>query len=199
MILYLHGFRSSPQSYKARHLAEKMAALGQADGYYCPQLSASPKEAIALALAFARQYPPEELAIVGSSLGGFYATWLAERLGCRAVLLNPAVKAPDNLASYVGVTTQYHSDVPFEFKAEYVAELLALSVPVVTHPERYYLIAATGDEVLSWQDMVAHYPQAKHTIINGSDHGLSDFDQYADAVLAFCGVQGVGQNKAVHA
>jgi predicted esterase YcpF (UPF0227 family) len=98
------------------------------------------------------------LTVIGSSLGGFYATWLAEKYACKAVLLNPAVKPPRDLESYVGVTTYYHSDQVFEFKAEYVAQLRALAVEKITRPERYFLLAATGDEVLDWREMVAHYP-----------------------------------------
>ena len=192
MIVYLHGFRSSPYSAKAQLLAQRMRQLGLADRYYCPQLPASPEAAVALVLDWVRrecgERVPETLSIIGSSLGGFYATWLAQRLDCRAVLLNPAVQPPRDLQQYVGVSTQYHSDEPFEFKAAYVAELQALTVPAVTRPERYFLIAATGDEVLDWREMAAHYPGARQRIIEGSDHGISEFDRYADEVLAFCGV-----------
>jgi len=188
MILYLHGFRSSPQSFKARYLAERLQALGRLQEYHCPQLPASPAEAIALALDRSRQCPPEQLTVVGSSLGGFYATWLAEHLGCRAALLNPAVKPPRDLESYVGVTTQYHSDQPFEFKHAYIDQLRALAVDRITRPERYLLLAATGDEVLDWREMTAHYPGARQIVIEGSDHGISEFADYADAVLTFCGV-----------
>lgn len=189
MILYLHGFRSSPSSFKARLLAERLLALGQQDVYLCPQLPASPGAAIALARSYIARLDPAELTIIGSSLGGFYATWLAELTGCRAVLLNPAVKPPRDLEKYVGVHTQYHSDAPFEFKREYIAELEALVVPVISQAQRYLLIAATGDEVLDWHEMVDHYPQARHIVIDGSDHGMSEFAQYADTVLTFCGIE----------
>jgi uncharacterized protein len=188
MILYLHGFRSSPQSFKARMIAQRLAAFGWADRYHCPQLPASPREAIALASSIASAFPAGDLALIGSSLGGYYATWLAERIGCRAVLLNPAVNPARNLESHVGVTTAYHSDDRFEFRREYIDELKACAVDAITAPERYFLVAATGDELLDWQEMVRHYPRARHRVINGSDHGLSDFDEYIDEVLAFCGV-----------
>src|SRR5471032_2985652 len=110
MILYLHGFRSSPASYKARLVTARMAALNRAGQLACPQLPASPKAAIALALALVDGVPPDELAIIGSSLGGYYATWLAEHLGCRAVLLNPAIVPLKNLDQHAGVTTAWHSD-----------------------------------------------------------------------------------------
>jgi predicted esterase YcpF (UPF0227 family) len=188
MILYLHGFRSSPQSYKARLIADRMRALGRESDYQCPQLPASPREAIGLALEIARRAAPGELSLIGSSLGGYYATYLAEKLGCRAVLLNPAIKPPRDLEKYVGVTTAYHSDEPFEFKREYIDELRSLEVENIAQVSRYFLLAATGDEVLDWREMVAHYPGAKQRIIDGSDHAISGFEQYVDEVLAFCGV-----------
>lgn len=188
MILYLHGFRSSPQSFKARLIAQRLQALGHGADYHCPQLPPSPKEAIDLASRIAARAGPGQLTLIGSSLGGYYATWLAEQLGCRAVLLNPAIKPPRELEQYVGVTTAYHSDQPFEFKREYVDELRQFAVARITRPERYFLIAATGDEVLDWREMVAHYPAARQRVIEGSDHGLSDFGDYLDDVLSFCGI-----------
>ena len=188
MILYLHGFRSSPQSFKAQLLAQRMQALGRDAEYRCPQLPASPREAIALASGIASECAPEQLTLIGSSLGGYYTTYLAEQLDCRAVLLNPAVKPPRDLEKYVGVTTSFHSDEPFEFKREYIDELKALAVENITRPERYFLFAATGDEVLDWREMVAHYPGARQCVIQGSDHGISEFEQYINRVLAFCGI-----------
>jgi predicted esterase YcpF (UPF0227 family) len=188
MILYLHGFRSSPQSMKARLMGERMAALGRGAEYVCPQLPASPKLAMELALSLVDGVPAHELTVVGSSLGGYYATWLAERLGCRAVLLNPAIVPRQDLQQHVGVTTQYHSDQPFEFKPEYIDELRALDVPQISKPERYFLLAATGDEVLDYRDMVAHYRDARQHVIQGSDHGISEFADYINEVLAFCGI-----------
>ena len=186
MILYLHGFRSSPHSFKARLLAEHLQALGRGDEYRCPQLPPSPAAAIALAQSLIAGQAPEQLTLIGSSLGGYYATWLAEQTGCRAVLLNPAVAPPQDLAKYVGITTDWHTGEPFEFKREYIGELEALAVPRISRSERYFLVAATGDEVLDWRDMTRHYAGARQLVIEGSDHGLSGFADQIDAVLAFC-------------
>jgi predicted esterase YcpF (UPF0227 family) len=189
MILYLHGFRSSPKSMKARVISERMDELGLSHQLACPQLPASPKLAMELALSLIEGVPAQELSIVGSSLGGYYATWLAERIGSRAVLLNPAIVPLQDLDKHVGVTTQFHSDEPFEFKREYIDELRALAVDPITKPERYFLIAATGDEVLDYRDMVKHYAGARQHLIDGSDHAISEFPDYLDAVLAFCGIE----------
>ena len=186
-LLYLHGFRSSPRSYKARVVQARMEALGRAGDLILPQLPASPKAAMDLVLTLVERHAGN-LAIVGSSLGGFYATWLAERFGCRAALVNPAIDPLKDLDKHVGVTTQWHSDEPFEFKREYIAELADLKVARITDPQRYYLLAATGDEVLDYRDMVAHYTGAHQHVIQGGDHAVSDFEQYVDEVLAFCGI-----------
>ena len=189
MILYLHGFRSSPQSFKARLLGERMQELGRAGEYLCPQLPVSPAAAIALTQDLLRGADPAQLTLLGSSLGGYYAAWLAEHLGCRAVMLNPAMRAFEKLKGYVGPQTMYHdAGASFKFKPEYLEELRALHVPAITRPERYFLVAATGDELLGWREMTAAFPGARHKVIQGSDHGLSDFADYMDEVLAFAGV-----------
>nr|WP_315527941.1 YqiA/YcfP family alpha/beta fold hydrolase [uncultured Achromobacter sp.] len=190
MILYLHGFRSSPTSMKARMMADAMAQLGLAADWACPQLPASPREAIDLAMGIARRQlegadSPRALTVIGSSLGGFYATWLAEQLGCKAVLLNPAVEAARDLATQVGEHHMYHSDAPFVFLPEYVDELAAIHAPRITQPDRYFLVAATGDEVLDWHEMRDRYAGCRQRIVQGSDHGLSDFAQWMPEVLEF--------------
>jgi len=186
-LLYLHGFRSSPNSFKARVLQQKLEQAGLGERLICPQLPASPKIAMRLALDLAERHAPKNLVIVGSSLGGFYACWLAERLGVRAAVINPAVDPIRNLEQHVGVTTAWHSDEPFEFRPEYIGELADLRVQQITRPERYFLLAATGDEVLDYRDMVAHYDGARQHVIEGSDHAISAFPDYVDEVLAFCG------------
>ena len=129
------------------------------------------------------------MTLIGSSLGGYYARFLAEELGCRAVLLNPALRAFEKLAAQVGTHSAYHDDdETFDFKPEYLEELRAMHVPAITRPQRYFLIAATGDEVLDWCEMVAGFPGALHKVIDGGDHGLADFAGYMDEVLAFAGV-----------
>lgn len=185
-MIYLHGFRSSPQSFKAQWLARRMTALGHGARFLCPQLPASPREAIDLVRW--RLAPRPEDTLVGSSLGGFYATWLAEQYGCRAVLLNPATRPAEGLHAHTGRQTMFHSDQPFEFKIEYLDELRELEVPVISFAQRYFLIAAKGDELLDWRDMVAGYPGARQLVLEGGDHGLSDFPEYAHEVLAFAGM-----------
>lgn len=170
---------------KARLMAAHFAATEHR--FVCPQLPASPAAAMALAADFIedRGDPARDWAVIGSSLGGYYATWLAERYGCRAALLNPAVLPAADLAGYVGELTMFHSDEPFEWRAEYLDELGELRVERITRPERYLLLAATGDEVLDWRQMRDHYPGAHQHIIEGSDHAISEFERYVDEVAGF--------------
>lgn len=198
MLLYLHGFRSSPQSMKSRLVQERMRAWGLEKYFACPVLNVSPSEAIAQAEAAirgARAGGETEIAIIGSSLGGFYARWLAERHGCRAVLLNPAIHPWTDLEKYLGEQPLYHGGGSVVVMREHLDELLALRVDAITRPERYYLLAATGDEVLDYREMVDACPGANIRIIEGSDHGISEFEHYVDEVLAFCGYAPTGKRK----
>jgi uncharacterized protein len=187
VILYLHGFRSSPQSFKARVMRARLAELGRLSEWQCPVLPVSPAEAVALAESIAARGVPDGVTVVGSSLGGFYATYLAERHGWRAVLLNPAVVPQDDLSHYLGEQPLWHGGGSITVLPRHLEELRALSVDTITKPGRYFLIAATGDEVLDYRTMLAHYPGVKTTLIQGGDHAISDFAAYLDDVLAFCG------------
>lgn len=185
MFIYLHGFNSSPASFKARLLAERLAALGRAHEFAAPALPHRPAQAIAVARAEIARHDPAAVTLVGSSLGGHYATWLAETLGLRAVLVNPAVRPHVLLAAQLGAQTNLYSGERWELTAAHLAELEALEVGCITQPERYLLIAATGDEVLDYRDALAKYRGAGLIVHPGGDHGFSDFVDHLDAVLAF--------------
>ncbi len=188
-LLYLHGFRSSPRSTKATKVGAWIAANRPEVVWWCPQLAASPAAAMRDVFAGIASWPRATTGILGSSLGGFYATVVAERHGGRAVVVNPAVEPARDLAKAIGTTTAWHSDAPFEFKSEYVDELRALAPPAeLTDPDRYLAVIATGDEVLSWREMRDRYAACRLHVVEGSDHALSDFDEHLPAVLAFLGL-----------
>lgn len=163
-----------------------MAARGRSSEYLCPTLAASPRQAVRDVAREVQGIAPENLTLIGSSLGGYYATWLAETIGCRAVLLNPAIRPQDDLAKYLGVQPVYFSDASIDFRREYLVELEEIDTPVITRPERYLLFAATGDAVIDYRAMTRKYAGAHQSVIEGSDHELSDFAQYLDRVLEFC-------------
>ena len=184
-LLYLHGFRSSPQSAKARLVAAWLSAHRPDVVFHCPQLPPSPAEAVRGVLAHTADWPRQTMAVVGSSLGGYYATAVAEHRGCRAALLNPAVDPARDLAKYIGETTAWHGDDRFWFREEYIAELRALACGALTRPERYFIIIAKGDEVLDWREMAARYAGCRLELLEGGDHALSDFEMHLPDVAEF--------------
>lgn len=188
-LLYLHGFRSSPDSAKARQVAARMHALHPGLTWWCPQLPPSPAGAMRIVMEGVGSWPAESMGVIGSSLGGFYATHVAETVGCRAVLLNPAVHASRDLAKYVGEQTSWHAPAEsFYFDPRYVDELRALEHGPVRRPDRYFAVIAKGDEVLDWREMTARYPGAAVKLLEAGDHGLTDFDSHIDEVFAFLGL-----------
>ncbi len=191
-LLYLHGFRSSPQSAKARMMAARIAERHPAVTWWCPQLPPSPAAAMALCEAGIAGWPAERTAVVGSSLGGFYAGWLQHRTGCaRAVLLNPAVDPARDLARYIGEQTAWHApEERFYFRPEFVEELRALESPPQTDPACLYAVIAQGDEVLDWREMAARCAGGTVRLLPGGDHALSDFDRHIDGVCDFLDLPG---------
>jgi len=187
-LLYLHGFRSSPQSTKARLTAAWVQRHRPEVQWWCPQLPASPRDAMRLVLDGIADWPAASIGVIGSSLGGFYATVAAERLGCRAVLLNPAVDPARDLQTHIGETTAWHSDERFFFRAEFIAELRAIAPVTLTRLERYFAVIAKGDEVLSWVEMSARYRGATIKLLEGGDHAISDFDAHLPEAMAFLGL-----------
>lgn len=188
-LLYLHGFRSSPHSTKAQLMRQRIATRHPAVTCWCPQLPPSPREAMQAVMQGIADWPHARMAVIGSSLGGFYATWVAEQTGCRAALLNPAVQPARDLTKYIGEQTSWHdAGERFFFRPEFVDELRALHCPALTRPERYYALIAKGDEVLDWREMTGRYPGARIRLLEGSDHAISEFADHLDEVLAFLGL-----------
>lgn len=186
MILYLHGFRSSPQSTKARQLGQYLESIGRGADFNCPRLPISPRAAIELAedIIAAAERP---ITLVGSSLGGYYATWLMERHWQRiqhVVLVNPAVLAGLALEEFVGTQHNWHTGEHFEFTRRHVAELEALEVPLVRHQERYWLLLERGDEVLDYRLAAARYRDARLTLLDGGDHSFTRWGDYLAAIAA---------------
>lgn len=187
MILYLHGFRSSPASHKAAALADRMAQRGLGDCFACPPLPVSPRAAIAVAEGLIG-VSATPVTLVGSSLGGYYATHLAEKHGLKAALVNPAVLAHLSLAEFVGRHSNLYSGEEFEFTAAHIDELRALEVAQISRPERYWLLVEAGDEVLDYRQAVARYAGARQTVLPGGDHSFTRWSDYLDELIAFAGL-----------
>ena len=186
MIVYLHGFNSTPASKKAQQLAAYMRERGLGAQFECPQLPHLPDEAIAVAEAAIARAGDRPVTLVGSSLGGFYATWLAERHALNAVLLNPAVMAQRDLRAMLGPQKNLHSGEEYELTEAHVAGWERLLAPVIT-PSRYLLIVETGDELLDYREAVERYRGARQIVIPGGDHTLASFTEHLPAILEFAG------------
>ena len=187
MLIYLHGFNSSPASHKAQVLKTYMEGRGLGTHYACPALPDTPGEAVRTIERAIAGRDPRTLTFLGSSLGGFYATWLAERHGLRAVLVNPAVLAHLSLADYVGPQTNLYTGEEFQFTREHVAQLQAMEVADL-RPERYWLLVEEGDEVLDYRQAVARYRDARQTVLAGGDHSFTRFVDFVPQILEFAGL-----------
>jgi uncharacterized protein len=185
-ILYLHGFRSSPLSTKAQMVGRWLADHRPEIHFWCPQLPPSPRQAMQMVFEGIADWPHDTMAVMGSSLGGFYAGVVAEHIGCPAVVLNPAVDPARDLARHIGEQTTWQKpEEHFYFRAEFVDELREMTPPTLTRPERYAAVIAKGDELLDWREMSARHAGAHLLLLEGSDHALSDFDDQLPFVLRF--------------
>lgn len=185
-LLYLHGFRSSPASAKATLMARAVAQRHPQVVWCCPQLPPSPRQAMDEVAAQVADWPRERMAVVGSSLGGFYASWVARQTGCKSVMLNPAVFPARDLARHIGAQTQWHQpETSFYFEAAFVDELRELAAQGTHAPGPELALIAQGDEVLDWREMRDRYPDAQQIILPGNDHAISDFALHLDGVLRF--------------
>ena len=182
MILYLHGFNSSPQSHKAQVLGRYLAEQGLGAQYACPALPPLAGDAIrAIEELTAGK---SGVCLVGSSLGGFYATYLAEKHDAKAVLINPAIDPHVGLRAYLGPQTNLHTGEPYELTEAHLREWEKLYAPRVT-PGRYLLIVETDDEVLDYRRAVARYAGAEQRIVPGGDHSLQSFPEHLARILEF--------------
>jgi len=185
MIVYIHGFNSSPESHKSGLLRDRLAQFGRGSEFVCPDLPHWPKQAMALLRREIARAPVAEVTLVGSSLGGFYATALCESIGVRALLVNPAITPQEDLRAYLGRQKNLYSGVEYVFTEEHLSQLAELHVPKPARLDRYLLMHTTGDELLDWRIAVDRYRGCRQVIVEGGDHGFKEFGDYLDIVLEF--------------
>lgn len=189
MLIYLHGFNSSPGSHKAQLLKRHMEERGLGREYCCPALPPLGKRAIAMVEAEIARHPRKSITLVGSSLGGFYSTYLAERHDLRAVLINPAVYPHENLRAYLGTQRNLYTQRQYELGEEHLRQWQMLYLPTV-RAQRYLLLVETGDEVLDYREAVKKYAGARQIVIEGGDHSLKSFPEHIPLILEFAGLMG---------
>jgi predicted esterase YcpF (UPF0227 family) len=188
LLIYLHGFNSSPSSFKARYLAEYLAHRGCEKQYLTPELDSCPATALAQVKQIIETHQSStEITLIGSSLGGYYATSLAEQYGLRAVLINPAVYPYRLLNRYLGVNRNYHTGVEYEMKPEYMQQLLSMEAKQLREPQRYLVLLQTADETLDYRHAAEKYSDTQLVIKTGGSHGYDDFDKVVPQILQFAG------------
>lgn len=181
MIVYLHGFNSSPQSHKAQLLGRYLAGRGLP--YACPALPPSARAA----LRVVEPLLDRQSCLVGSSLGGFYATHLAEKHGLRAVLINPALEPHVGLRAYLGTQKNLYTGEAYELTEAHLEEWRSLYAPRIT-PSRYLLLVETGDEVLDYRRALERYAGAEQVVVPGGDHSLRSFPEQLPRLMRFAGL-----------
>ena len=187
-LVYLHGFRSSPASIKATRLRELVDTLPAPPQLHVPELHHRPSVAMQGVIEWVERHAGDDVVFIGSSLGGFYATCLAERFRARAVMINPAVRPYRALASSLGEQINLYTGEAFEVTQQHMDELRAMAVMRITRPDRYFLLVETGDEVLDYREAVAFYAGANQFVRGGGDHTFTDFDAQLAAIVRFAGV-----------
>jgi predicted esterase YcpF (UPF0227 family) len=187
MIVYLHGFNSAPSSHKAQTMAAFLDKRGMGDQFECPALPHQPFEVIAMIERLPALRRPGAVTFVGSSLGGFYATWLAEKYETRAILIQPAVFPHIGLEKYLGAQKNLYTGAEYELTPAHLQGWRELFVEKVD-PERYLLLLETGDEVLDYREAVSKYEGARMVIRQGGDHMLQSFPEHLPRMLAFAGL-----------
>lgn len=183
-LFYLHGFNSAPHSKKAQQLLAWLKEQRRAERYCCPPLPPSGYEAIAVVETEMAARPGCDFVFVGSSLGGYYATWLAEKHAACAVLINPTIEPFTDLRPYLGPQQNIYTGEHYQLTEAHLAEWQALEVPAID-PRRYLLLVETGDEVLDYRLAVQRYAGARQIVVSGGDHSLQSFPQHIPAILEF--------------
>jgi predicted esterase YcpF (UPF0227 family) len=182
-IVYLHGFVSSPRSRKAVMLGDYLHGQAPDIEYVVPELHHRPARAVSQVQGHCLGRNPDDVLLVGSSLGGFYATVVAEWIGCRAARINPAVHPHAHFARLLGPQQNVYTAERFELTQAHIGELAALDVPAITRPERYWLIVETGDDVLDYREAVAFYAGACQSVVQGGDHALTSFPEFVPDIV----------------
>ena len=170
-VIYVHGFNSSPLSKKANMIKKKIDVLSTTISFFCPQLPELASSAMGLLSQLIEDAPPGDVCLIGSSLGGFYATWLAERYGCRAVIINPAITPHEDLKVYLGRQENIYTHHSYFFTEKHLTELKDFYISKLERLQLFFLIHATGDELLDWRIAKSHFAGSRQLIVEGATTG----------------------------
>lgn len=188
-LFYIHGFNSSPKSAKATLLANYLRdhrnQLEPDIQFHVPALPYDPQKGIAILEQAIEACLPEQIGLVGSSMGGFYGTWIAEKYDLPLVLVNPAVRPYELLKDYLGENENIYTGEKYTFTEDHIRQLKALDIEPISKPERYLLLTQTGDETLDYRQGVEKYAGCEQKIQQGGSHGYDGFENDIPNILKF--------------
>lgn len=186
LLLYIHGFNSSPLSHKAQVMSDYCKNHRPDIKVVVPKLPSFPAQAAQHLLDVVNQYKDDyQIGLVGSSLGGYLSTWLNAKFGFCAVLVNPAVKPYELLASFLGEQENPYTQERYVLDESHIQELIALDIPELQSPQDFWLLQQTEDEVLDYRQAVEKYADSKQTVEKGGDHSFIDFERYPAQIIEF--------------
>ncbi len=185
VLLYLHGFNSSPNSAKAQAMAQYLEPYQDQIQLVCPQLACYPNDAWQQIEDILNQHRGKKLGVVGSSLGGFLATRVAQQTKAKAVLVNPAVKPYELLKDYLGEQQNPYTQQHYQLEQQHIEQLKQLEVSQLSCQQRLWVMLQTADEVLDFNLAVTEYKGATFTIEEGGDHSFQGFENHCAAILDF--------------
>lgn len=181
MIIYIHGFGSSGEGSKAKILRE----LLDEEGFIAPSLSYVPELAIKTLKELIESYSKyEKVYLMGSSLGGYYAIYLADYFNIPAVLINPSVSPTRTLEKVLGQQSNYYDESKFEWNREHLKMLEQYNVNRVK-PELYLLLTQKGDETLNYVDAVQKLQGCEKVIEDGGSHSFDGIQRYIQNIENF--------------